>query len=26
MSLKPINEKLNKFFDYILENYIEKDR
>jgi len=25
MSLKPINEKLDEFFDYILENYIEKD-
>ncbi|KAE9543358.1 hypothetical protein AGLY_002158 [Aphis glycines] len=25
MSLKPINEKLEDFFDYILENYIEKD-
>lgn len=25
MSLKPINEKLEDFFDYILENYIDKD-
>jgi len=25
MSLKPINIKLDEFFGYILENYIEKD-